>query len=173
MNNARIYVALVLSGLSLLLGTSCQEETCIQGEPRAIFADDTPGVAVHRFSLGDDGQSAEELLTLASGEELTVLQRGCDHLIQEYRFLVPGEVTPEQENDPYFWLATLLKRLDQLRNLGAEYVQYGQYVQALAEQAENWQIGETQELGPGFYARVDVVSSQQSNILLLILSDQP
>ncbi len=167
-----------LGTIALLMGMaivsqSCGEEPCVQGQPQAIFSEQTPGVVSHVFSLGEDRQSAEESLVLTSGEQLTIVQQGCTELVQEYRFVVTDTITEIQRNDPYFWIATLLKRLDQLRELGAEYGQYGQYVQAIAAKAEDWQLGETYELAPGFYARIDIVTAQRSNILLLILSDRP
>ena len=158
--------------LVFLIG-SCSETTCLQGDPEAIFNDQLPGVKQHRFEYYPDQHKSEEYLLLDSNEALELWQSGCEHLRQEYRFIVPGPISQEEENDPFFWIATLLKRLDNLRKLGISYGQYGDYVRAIAERAENWVMGEPQELAPGFYATIDLIPASENNILMLILSDQP
>lgn len=81
-----------LLGLIACGGVSVEKEDriCIAGEPRAIFKPEDQGVYEHKFL--PEGQFSQEFVRFDNNELLTIMQSGCDTLIQTFELTVPDSV---------------------------------------------------------------------------------
>ncbi len=67
-----------------------EDRICIAGEPRPIFKQEDTGVHEHKFL--PDGQFSQEHIRFKSGELLSIMQKGCDTIVQTFELPVPDTV---------------------------------------------------------------------------------
>jgi len=140
--------------------SSSNNTKCAYGQPLAIFDESLPQVVTHQFSA--QGQNASELLQFDSGLSLEVLQGGCDHIKQEFRFRIPGKAP---ENSEAFWIAQAIAHFHFLGQLSERHQQYHQYAKAIENIGAEMKLAQTRSLGDGFSIRIDRISGVDYNLL--------
>lgn len=141
---------------------------CPHPVPIAIFSDTLPAVTRHQFNL--NAMESVEEVTFRNGVELTLIQSGCEARKQEFRFRLPGENFPA--NDQAFWREQITQQLRFLANLGPQYLALNAWTEAIEQLEGQIMLGEAIEIQPGFYIEIDRIISSDYAILLLILAER-
>lgn len=141
---------------------------CRYAAPKPIFHEGLESVARHHFQL-EQGKAVESL-SFDDGLQLQILQTGCDHIHQEFRFELDGGDTAAPDN---FWISEAAGQFYRLGQLGASYVVYLSLARALDERNGQFRLGESIELQAGFYAKVERQNSRGRQLLAVSLSEQP
>jgi len=94
-------------------------EKCPNGAIPAIFDEDTSAqkLITSQNFVAEKG-SVTEVVTFASGVQLTLEQSGCKVLKQRYNFKFPK--TPKEEN-PNFWIALAIAQFDYMSKVNQEF----------------------------------------------------
>ncbi|MFK8054677.1 MAG: hypothetical protein AB8F78_01045 [Saprospiraceae bacterium] len=119
---------------------------CLAGEPRSIFKADDNGVFEHKFL--PNGQFSQEHIRFKTGELLSIMQKGCDTLIQTFELPVPDSV----QTWPSF-RRLALERFMRYGNLDPRHFAFGQYARALEVLPPNFPIAQPANLAPGLTVR--------------------
>lgn len=157
--------------LSACVGSEKKTEpfaNCKYGQPIAIFNPAIPSLANHQFVL--ESTASTESLLFKDGLELTLIQSGCDDRVQEFQFKLKGKY---QDRTNTFWVEKTLDLLQKLGRLGPDYQVFNAWAEALSLQSDQILLGQSIEVQPGFFVRIDKILSQEHAILLLILSEKP
>ena len=174
----KIKQPLLLLAMALLALSGCKEDTapasadpfadCRYGAPKPIFNEGISSVVQHDFRLEED--RAVEALSFDDGLQLSILQTGCDYIHQEFRF----ELMDHYEGAPAsYWMQEAVNKFYRLGQLGPAYVIYVSVADALKKKGNEIGLGQSAELQPGFYARIDKAKSRNVDILIVTLSEQP
>ncbi|MDX1940609.1 MAG: hypothetical protein SFU99_08655 [Saprospiraceae bacterium] len=147
---------------------SIQTENCKYGKPEAIFKAEQSGISAHAFKLQNN--EGVEQVKFANGIELTLIQSGCDHIRQEFQFLLPG-APPIDE--PAYWIAQTINSMRMLGSFGPDFQVFSVWSQEIENQVENIKLAESIELQQGFFVRIDRILGSNNATLVLILSDVP
>jgi hypothetical protein len=140
---------------------------CRYGAPEPIFHAQLPAVARHDFRLSK-GQGLE-YIAFTDGLELEVLQTGCDHIQQEFRFRQSGQFRQAPAD---FWIDETARIFSRLGQLGPEYLSYFSLAQAIDEQANRIRLAQNTELQPGFFLNISPQSAEQSTTLVVTIGEQ-
>ncbi|MBK6621080.1 MAG: hypothetical protein IPH04_18410 [Saprospirales bacterium] len=135
--------------------------------PTAIFSKDLEGVETHDFM--QTGSEGLEIVSFRNGVFLEIFQSGCDSLRQEFRFRLPNA---EEESDPAYWLQEAQNQFRAFGSLGADYLAFSQYADALSAQQEDFRLAQPMEVVTGFWMQVDKIDSFDGPTLVVILSNQ-
>jgi len=139
--------SLALVGCGGEQGEAAKEpRNCLAGEPRAIFKTGDNGVYEHNFI--PEGQLSQEFIRFTTGELLTIIQTGCDTLIQTFEIPVPDSV----QTWPSF-RRLALKRFNRYGNLDPRHYAFGQYAKALEVLPLDFPIARPANLAPGLTVR--------------------
>lgn len=147
---------------------SGEQTNCKYGAPEAIFQENQTGIASHRFKVVNN-EGVEEI-QFTNGVDLTLVQSGCDHIRQEFRFTLPG--SPESD-EPAYWIAQSIILLRMMGSFGPDYQVFSAWAQLIEAHAEEIKLTESLELQQGFYVRIDRILSANSATLVLTLSNVP
>jgi len=150
----RFLNAFLLFVTTIVLFSSCggsisaeqEQRICLAGEPRPIFKPDDNGVHEHNFL--PNGQFSQEHVRFKTGELLSIMQKGCDTLIQTFELPVPDSV----QSWPSF-KALALERFNRYGNLDPRHFAFGQYARALEVLPPNYPIAQPANLAPGLVVR--------------------
>lgn len=147
---------------------SSAQNNCKYGTPEAIFTENQPGIVAHSFQVAEN--EGVENLQFANGVALTLIQSGCDHIRQEFRFALPG--MPESDV-PAYWITQTINLLRMMGSFGSDYQVFSAWAQLIEERAEEIKLAESLELQQGFFMRIDRILSTDSATLVLTLSNVP
>ncbi len=140
-------VGLLLSGCGGSESAQAEEDRiCLAGEPRPIFKTGDNGVYEHKFL--PEGQYSQEFVRFETGELLSIIQAGCDTLIQTFELPVPDSV----QSWPSF-RRLALERFMRYGNLDPRHFAFGQYARALEVLPPNFPIAQPANLAPGLTVR--------------------
>ena len=164
-----------LVAILLMLSVACRNqgaeayfENCKYGKPEAIFDASTPQIEEHSFKLRRE--EGIERIVFESGKELTIRQMGCDAIRQEFEFVLPGTY---DKGSVRKWVEITVQEFQSLANLGANYLMFSSWAQAISGSSEQINLAESVEIQPGFYVNIDRVIGQESTTLLVTLSEKP
>ena len=163
-NKALIFTVFVTI-FSACAGEGGSGDDCTAGAPEAVFSPEVSGVVNHSFT--SDGKESTENFQFSDGVKVEILQGGCDHVRQEYRFTFQSEALPDSDS----WLQAAAGWLTRLAALGPEYQVYIAWRDAILEQGANFRLGAPAEVGPGFLATVDKISGDSEQIVVIILEE--
>ena len=146
---AQVTLALAAGLLALVLAAGCRDAAteCLAGEPRPIFRDGDPTVAMHEFAR--EGQSSVETVAFEDGLLLAVAQGGCDTLVQDFTLSRVGyprdyaAFVPEAAA-AFYALAGLAPRL-------ASFSEYGRILSSVPVDGPE---GAPVDLAPGLTVRI-------------------
>lgn len=168
------YAALLLTVFAVLSCQTKQEDNrdlsdCLYAVPEAIFPEGTNAISDHHFSY--DGAAGKEDLSFdEDGVRLHIIQSGCDHLKQEFRFQLPGARIP---GTPGQVIALAVRQFERIAGLGPEFLVFEEWAEAIEAQSDEIGTGEPTALQPGFYVKVETEGTQKDAILVITLSDRP
>lgn len=178
LNLTRLRLPLLLFIMALMGLTSCADETpsatadpfsdCRYGTPKPIFNEGLRSVVQHNFQLEED--RAVETLSFDDGLRLSILQTGCDYIHQEFRFNL---VDPYPGAPASFWIQEAINNFYRLGQMGSAYVIYASVADALNQRSGRISLGQSAELQPGFYAKIEDGKSDNGGLLIITLSEQP
>ena len=138
-----------------------QKDKCKYGAPKAIFSDTISSLASHQFNL--EGQVGTEYLVFQDGKKLEIVQSGCDQIQQEFQFNLAKEETDAEKN----WIKEAAMQLQALGSLGEAYLSFNFWAQAIQENQQRIQLGETVELATNFSMKIDHIKGNDYNLLLI------
>lgn len=141
---------------------------CRYGAPKPIFSDGLRSVIEHDFRLEED--RAVETLSFDDGLQLLILQTGCDYIYQEFQFGLAEQYPGAPAS---YWIQESINKFYRLGQLGPAYVIYSSIADALAERSGRIALGESMELQPGFFARIENGNRRAGESLIVTLSEQP
>ncbi|MEZ4951230.1 MAG: hypothetical protein R2769_13625 [Saprospiraceae bacterium] len=144
--------------------TGEKEPDCKYGSPVAMFSDSIPGVVQHTFSV--DGQDGTESVQLERGLKIEVLQSGCDKIRQEFRFNIQ-ESLPDTTN----WIETSGNLFISISGLDPNLAPLANWGTAIQQFASELKLGESKQVGEGFYIKIDRIKQGQNNLLIAVLSE--
>jgi hypothetical protein len=145
-----------------------QLKDCPMGTPRPVFPEQMAGVGAHQFIA--EPYSATEELIIADTLPLTLIQRGCEAPVQEFRFLINHR--PERD-DSSFWVNKCVEILYAISGMGKELLPLSAWAQTIEDNLPNFILGESLLVQQGAYVTVDRIPSAEGVILLLTLSAEP
>ena len=144
-------------------------EDCRYGRPVAILNDTLPGIEEHHFELRS--REGVEEVSFESGEELTIIQSGCDSIRQDFQFRLPGEGYHDADRE--FWVDKAIQEFRSFAGLGPKYIMFSSWAQAIEAKKESIHLAQSEEIQPGFFVRIDRISSSDHAILMVTLSETP
>ncbi len=164
------YLSLIfIVGLLVACRNSPSESECKYGTPKAIFSATQQGIKTHQF-VNPKKDAAVEQVTFDDSLQLTLLQSGCDHVRQEFQFILPGDFINQK---PEFWIELSIGLLRRLGSMGPDYAVFSAWAQSIESQKDAINLAENTALQQGFYVKIDRILADQSATLVLILSDEP
>jgi hypothetical protein len=140
------------------------ENDCAAGKPIAIFRPDLDRLDQHEFS--SSGQEATEKIRFTNGTKLEIFQSGCTSTVQEFRFTLPTVNAPNDE----VWIKLAESQMRFLASLGPEYEPFNGWATAIADNAPQFKLGRELEVGPGYFVKIDRIRSNDSDLLILVMS---
>lgn len=153
----------------LLLITACGEKDpfadCQYGRPQPIFSAQTSQVTQHAFGIRD--MQGVEQIVFANKNKLELIQKGCDNIIQEFTFELPGTFKDET---PDFWIRKAIEQFDYLSQLEEQYADLGMWAQAIGAVSAQMKLGEKTEVQPGFFVKLNRIVSTDYAILTVEFS---
>lgn len=156
----------ILTILLIFSSLQCKnagDSDCRYGEPTPIFNPQVVGIINHQFV--HEGMEGIEQLILDTGLEVEIYQTGCDEISQEFRFTLT-ELPPNRPKA--FWMSAASACFIQLSTLEVDQIIFSQYAQAIQQFSETIEMGETVELGTGFYMKIDAVEMGEDAILRIL-----
>ena len=178
LNFKKLGPPLLFAFLILFTVSSCMEEApsssadpfadCRYGAPKPIFNEGLRSVLQHGFQLEEE--RAVEDLSFEDGLQLSIIQTGCDYIHQEFRFYLtqPYKAAPSS-----YWIQEAINKFNRLGHLGPAYVIYASLADAIKERSMELTLGQSTELQPGFFAKIDDGRTEKGNLLIVTLSEQP
>jgi hypothetical protein len=163
-----IFIAMITSACGQSTSDHAENQDCKYGTPEALFGAEQPGVSAHSFTA--KATEATERVTFSNGIRLTLLQSGCNHIRQEFRFEL-SEV-PEDAGQQ-FWIMRTVELLRMLSSAGPNYAAFATWADEIEQRRENIKLAESFAIQQGFYVRIDRIRSGDNATLVLTLSDQP
>lgn len=165
------YFALTLAAVIAL---SCQKKNedsremteCLFANPEALFGEDLGGVNSHHFVF--DGVKSKEELSFNDGVSLVVVQSGCEHIKQEFRFSIPDKPL---SRDPDRWISMAAAQFRRIASFGPEYLVFQEWAEAISQRVDELSTGQTAELQPGFFVKIEPENNQKDAIFRVTLSD--
>jgi len=162
---------LITMWLAAACGGSATQEgfaDCRYGEPEPIFNESIPQIQSHDFELNK--RKGIEEIDFTSGEELTIIQSGCDTIRQDFQFRLPGDY---RDKTDMFWITKTVQEFQRLGDLGPEYLAFASWSQAISEKADAIQLSKSQQIQPGFYVTIEKIVSADHALLIVALSERP
>ena len=141
---------------------------CRYGAPKPIFSEGLRSVTQHGFHLEES--RAVETVSFDDGLKLSILQSGCDYIHQEFQFHLIEQFAGAPSS---YWIQETINRFNQLGQLGPAYVIYVSVADALSERSNQIVLGESTELQPGFFAKIENGNYRNGGALVVTLSEQP
>ena len=164
----KFYQILMLASFSIVFffcnsnnKNTSQKEKCKYGAPKAIFADSISSLAQHQFE--QKGQTGTEHLVFKDGKSLEIIQSGCDQIKQEFQFTLPIGADDANKN----WIKEAALQFQNLGSLGEAYLSFNFWAQAIQENQQRIQLGETIELQTGFAMKIDYIKGNDHSLLLI------
>ncbi len=158
-----IFIAAVMAGCNHDR-TQSRLEDCPYGKPRAVFHADMPGVSEHGFSA--TAYDATEQFLLDSTIRVTLIQSGCEKPVQEFRFEWTRGALELSNNG---WVSNSIRLLKRLAALDPKTAPLNAWAQAIEALPPDWVPGESREIQPGTLVKMDTITGDQEEILVLIL----
>lgn len=85
------FYSLLVPYLSLQVACTPAEKPCVLATPTAIFDTSIPNIQQHKFEI--QGNSSSEFLILPElALNMTILQSGCEEVMQEFRIELDGTI---------------------------------------------------------------------------------
>lgn len=160
-----------LFGSLLLLFFACNNSDpfadCQYGRPQAVFSATLPQIKQHTFTLAD--QQGIEQIQFTDGNKLELIQKGCNDIVQEFIFELPGQFKSEAD-DTAFWIKKALERFRYLSQLDEQYADLEMWVQAIGAVAPQLKLGDKTEVQSGFFVEINRVVSTTYAILTVEFS---
>ncbi|MFK7936945.1 MAG: hypothetical protein AB8G22_25750, partial [Saprospiraceae bacterium] len=114
----------------LLLFIACSSDDpfadCQYGRPQPVFSSTTPQVVHHAFGIR--ALQGIEQVQFANDMKLELIQKGCDDIIQEFTFELPGQF---ESQETAFWIKQALEQFRYLSQLDEQYADLEMWVQAI------------------------------------------
>lgn len=156
---------LVFGALILLL--ACQEKTTCKYKPEPIFAKDLPHVVQYNFEK--EGSQSLESVMLDRGILLEVGQEVCGDTKQEFRFTVQGDYAAQPDS---FWLKEASRQFVFLSSFSPKQAALKDWGDMIELRRGDMRIGESREVQPGVFVRVDRVVGPEEATLLVVFSQK-
>ncbi len=141
-------------------------EHCPQ-KPTAIFQSSMNGIKAAKFTL--EKTKSIENVTFADGSNLELIQMGCAHISQEFRFEIndfsaknEASEVAEMAAEKFSYIAKLDSKLAGLSNWAA----------MLREVKSGLKIGEATELEPHHFLKIDFLPQDKNALLIVTIFDK-
>lgn len=178
LNFTKFRLPLLLLALALFFFSGCMEDApsssadpfadCRYGAPKPIFGEDVNLVTRHGFRL-EEGQ-AVEAISFDGGLQVSIIQSGCDYIHQEFHF---NSADDYKGAPAAYWIQEAINKFYFLGQLGPAYVVYASVADALKERGGQLRLGQSVELQPGFFAKIDNEREHSGDALVVTLSERP
>ncbi len=156
---------LVFGALILLL--ACQEKTTCKFKPEPIFSKDLPHIVQYNFEK--EGSQSLESVMLDRGILLEVGQEVCGDTKQEFRFTVQGDYAAQPDS---FWLKEASRQFVFLSSFSPKQAALKDWGDMIELRRGDMRIGESREVQPGVFVRVDRVVGPEEATLLVVFSQK-
>lgn len=138
---------------------------CQYGRPQPVFAPSTPQVVHHAFGIKD--MQGIEQVQFANETKLELIQKGCNDIIQEFTFELPGQFESKEDA---FWIKKALEQFRYLSQLDEQYADLEMWVQAIGAVATEIKMGQKIAVQPSFFVKINRVISTDYAILTVEFS---
>ena len=155
----------VFGALGIMI-SACGEKKCPY-KPEAIFAKDLPHIAQYNFEI--EGSQSMESMLLDTDILLEIYQNVCEETTQEYKFTVKGDFTNYPDS---LWLREASRQLVFLSSFSDKQRGLKAWGDILELRRSDMRLGESREVQPGIYVKVDKVISPDQGVLLLTFSQK-
>ena len=160
-----VTIAILLS-FSLMI-SACKTETgkCKFGEPTAIFSDTMKMVKKHHFEVKE--KTGIELASFSNGMMLEVEQSGCNEVLQQFTFILPGDFSKSDDN---FWKTLAVKNFRLLADSSPKLYPFNGWADAIESVKDRLKLAEPVDVEKGTQVRIDKIMSNQQTMLVVQLS---
>jgi len=177
MSRLFIFLFCILS----LVGCS-QRNTCKHGKPTQLFSAETAGIKNHSFSVVDYNSTEKMMLdslfqsavikngdTLYIPLEFTILQSGCEQVIQEFRLDFFDKIDPMPRDYSATDCADLVAEIfNKISDLDPKALAFSDLSRAILENLDKFEYGAAVKIGGGFSLQIDKIHSTESTMLSII-----
>ncbi len=140
-------------------------ENCKFGAPKAIFSDVFPSITSHSFKIFN--KEGIETVRFDNGMVMELIQSGCDHIVQSFKFRLPGDHRKKNALD---WVEEAVVQLRFLGGLDEKFASLSFWGNEIEQRKSEIKLGSTLDIQQGFKVKIDKVLSTNESILLLELS---
>ena len=138
---------------------------CKYGSPKAIFNEEIPKITAHSFNIFK--KEGIELVRFDNGMVMELIQSGCDHIVQSFKFRIPGDHRKKNALD---WVEEAVVQLRFLGGLDPKFASLAFWGNEIEQIKSEIKLGSTHDIQQGFKVKIDKVLSTNESILLLELS---
>ena len=138
---------------------------CKYGSPKAIFSDTVPEIEAHSFNIHN--KEGIELVRFKNGMVMELIQSGCDHIVQSFKFRLSGDHRKKNALD---WVEESVAQLRFLGGLDPKFASLSFWGNEIEQRKSEIKLGSTHDIQQGFKVKIDKVLSTSESILLLELS---
>lgn len=144
------------------------KQECVFGDPQPMFSPSMGPVLNHSFEK--NGQNATEEVTFSNGQEVTVLQSGCDTIVQEFRFFT---TTFSEDPGKGFWLDQAVQQFYYLSAVDRKLEPFALWAVEINSKPDQVQLGKPFKVSGGNTITIDRISGSEESILLVKLESGP
>ncbi len=141
-------------------------EHCPQ-KPTAIFQPTMNGIKSTKFVL--EKTKSVENVTFADSSSLEIIQMGCAHISQEFRFEI-NEFQPKNEASEVAELAA--EKFSYIAKLDEKLAVLGNWASMLRAVKSGLKIGEAIELEPHHFLKIDFLPRDKNALLIVVIFDK-
>ncbi len=142
-------------------------DECPFGEPVPLFKQEMSLVDSTAFSK--DGRTGTEIVFFNNQIHLELTQSGCENLRQEFAFTLPMS-RPEAEGR--FWIAQGEQLLRFLGNVDLSLVQFNEWANVIAQNADDMKLGEAKEVQTGYFITADKIARGEETTVKVVLESR-
>ena len=140
---------------------------CKYKQPEAVFSNSLSNVNEHTFNI--EGTTGHERLTFENGIGLELFQSGCNEIVQDFRFQIPGKF---RVDEPQIWVKMAIDQLKYMGDLSEKHQAMLIWAQMMEQAQSEIVTGQAYELQPSIFVKVDRILSNNQVLLTLELSQR-
>jgi hypothetical protein len=148
----------------IFMNFGCKSD-CKFGKAVPIFPKGLPIVTEQHFEARE--ADAFETIVFKNGLRLQITQSGCNDLKQLFEFMQQGDYA--QRGDE-FWKKTAVDQLKMMSTMHASLQTLSVWAGAIENVLPTLKLGESTEIEPNTYVKIDKITNGKDAVLLLELS---
>jgi hypothetical protein len=148
----------------ILMNFGCKSD-CKFGKAVPIFPKGLPIVTEQHFESRE--ADAFETIVFKNGLRLQITQSGCNDLKQLFEFIQQGDYA---ERGDVFWKKTAVDQLKMMSTMHLSLQMLSAWASAIENVLPTLKLGESTEVEPNTFVKIDKVTNGKDAVLLLELS---